>query len=79
VENPPYRHTNWDTTDISQGKERNPYVPKKQFDSLVNKIELTVRDMAPIISFLNSLNDDDFDKHIPEEVPSGLPVGGNIQ
>ncbi len=32
-----------------------------------------------IVAFLQALNDDDFDKTIPESVPSGLPVGGNIQ
>ncbi|MDA0196247.1 MAG: cytochrome-c peroxidase [Bacteroidetes bacterium] len=83
----PYMHNGSLTTlnevlefyeDISQGKERNPSVHKVQFDSLVSELELTVRDMAPIISFLNSLNDSDFDKKIPETVPSGLPVGGNI-
>ncbi len=34
--------------------------------------------MSLIISFLNTLNDDDFDKTIPQKVPSGLAVGGNI-
>ncbi len=31
-----------------------------------------------IISFLNTLNDEAFDKSEPVAVPSGLPVGGNI-
>lgn len=33
----------------------------------------------PIVKFLQALNDSNFDKIIPDSVPSGLPVGGNIQ
>ncbi len=64
--------------DISNGKERNPAVPKEQFDPFVKELELSVKEMSSIISFLNTLNDDSFSKDIPESVPSGLPVGGNI-
>jgi len=65
--------------DISFGKTRNPMVSKEQFDPLVKELNLSVKDMRPIISFLNTLNDTEFDKEIPEAVPSGLPVGGNIR
>lgn len=65
--------------DISFGKTRNPSVTKEMFDPFVRELELSVKDMSLIISFLNTLNDDSFDKEIPEKVPSGLPVGGNIQ
>ncbi len=34
--------------------------------------------VAAIVAFIQTLNDEDFDKTIPESVPSGLPVGGNI-
>ena len=64
--------------DISQRKVRNENVPPDQFDPLIKELQLSVKQMAPIISFLNTLNNDDFDKTIPESVPSGLPVGGNI-
>lgn len=64
--------------DISNGKSRNPLVLKEQFDPFVRELELSVKDMSLIISFLNTLNDDDFDKTIPQKVPSGLAVGGNI-
>ena len=64
--------------DISFGKARNPGVPKEQFDPLIQELNLRVKDMRPIISFLNTLNDTSFDKEIPDRVPSGLPVGGNI-
>jgi len=65
--------------DISFGKPQNPAVSRQQFDPLVKELKLRVRDMAPIISFLNTLNDNDFDKTVPEAVPSGLSVGGDIQ
>ena len=64
--------------DISNGKSRNPLVPKEQFDPFVRELEFGVKEMSLIISFLNTLNDDDFDKTIPQKVPSGLAVGGNI-
>ena len=64
--------------DISFGKTRNPSIPKDQFDPLVKELNLSVKEMGPIISFLNTMNDSNFDKDIPEAVPSGLPVAGNI-
>jgi cytochrome c peroxidase len=64
--------------DISLKKARNPAVPQEQLDPLVDELDLSVKDIGPIISFLNTLNDDNFDREIPESVPSGLPVGGNI-
>ncbi|WP_431121176.1 cytochrome-c peroxidase [Flagellimonas flava] len=65
--------------DIAHGKIRNKNVPKTKFDPLVAELKLSVKEMSQIISFLNTLNDPDFDKSIPETVPSGLSVGGNIQ
>lgn len=64
--------------DISNGKSRNPNVTAQQFDPFVRELELSVKEMSLIISFLNTLNDDSFSKEIPASVPSGLPVGGNI-
>jgi len=65
--------------DISNGKVRNPNVPAVKFDPFVRELELSVKEMSLIISFLNTLNDDSFSKEIPEAVPSGLSVGGNIE
>lgn len=65
--------------DISFGRMRNPLVPKEKFDPLVRELELSVKDMSQIISFLNSLNDDSFDTNVPEKVPSGLSVAGDIE
>lgn len=64
--------------DVSVGKIRNPDIPKRNIDLLIRKLRLKVKDMRPIISFLNSLNDEAFDQKIPETVPSGLKVGGDI-
>jgi cytochrome c peroxidase len=64
--------------DITSGNSKNPLVKNEILDSLVRKVNIKVIDMAPIISFFNTLNDDSFDKTIPKSVPSGLPVGGNI-
>lgn len=65
--------------DISFGKMKNPRLNKEDLDPLVKEIRLQVKDMGAIISFLNTLNDDSFDKTIPASVPSGLHVGGEIQ
>lgn len=31
-----------------------------------------------LVAFLEALNDDEFDRTVPERGPSGLPVGGRI-
>jgi len=64
--------------DISFGKIRNALISREQFDPLVKELNLSVKEMGPIISFSNTLNDTSFKKDIPDAVPSGLPVGGNI-
>ncbi len=64
--------------DISSGRSKNKNVPDKALDSLVKKITIKVKDMSLINSFLNTLNDSNFDATIPDNVPSGLSVGGNI-
>jgi len=65
--------------DIADGKKRNEYVPVRKYDPFVRQLNLSVKEMSQIISFLNTLNDTNFDRTIPESVPSGLAVGGNIQ
>ncbi|MEM6628335.1 MAG: hypothetical protein AAF694_01630 [Bacteroidota bacterium] len=65
--------------DIAAGKMRNPHLSKGELDPLIKEIDLKVKDMSSIISFLNALNDNGLDKSEPESVPSGLPVGGNIR
>lgn len=65
--------------DLTFNKSRNSNVHESKVDTLAKNLTLKVKDMALIISFLNTLNDDSFDKTIPERVPSGLPVAGAIQ
>ena len=36
------------------------------------------QDIQDIVRFIEALNDDDFDRSIPQQVPSGLNPGGNI-
>ena len=64
--------------DISGGKERNARVPKTQFDPLIKELKVEFKEIPRIINFLLALNDDQFDKDVPEQVPSGLEVGGKI-
>ena len=46
-----------------------------QFRGVDNMSE---REMADIVAFLEALTDPDFDRTVPERVPSGLPPGGRI-
>ncbi|MFK7771208.1 MAG: cytochrome-c peroxidase [Saprospiraceae bacterium] len=64
--------------DISNSKNRHQDVSSEEIDPLINQLELSVKEIGPIISFFNTLNDADFDRTIPASVPSGLAVGGNI-
>ncbi len=41
--------------------------------------DMSEREMADIVAFLEALTDPDFDRTIPARVPSGLPPGGLIQ
>ena len=65
--------------DIAGGKNGHEAVTREEIDPLIKELDLRDKDMLPIISFLNTLNDTEFDKAMPTSVPSGLPVGGNIE
>lgn len=65
--------------DISNGKNRHVALENAQLDTLIHQIDMSVKEIGPIVSFLNTLNDTNFDKKIPESVPSGLSVGGDIK
>jgi cytochrome c peroxidase len=55
------------------------HVDKNQLARLAQMIEVNFKDIPHILEFLNTLNDDQYDRKIPEKVPSGLPVGGDIK
>ena len=66
--------------DISggNGDSQNPLVADNDIDDDAEDLNLNRRDIDQIILFLNTLNDDGFDKTIPQNIPSGLRVGGDI-
>jgi cytochrome c peroxidase len=64
--------------DISGGKVPNPNVSPAQVDTLATQMNVNFRDISRIVEFLNTLNDNGFDKTVPKRVPSGLKVGGNL-
>ncbi len=62
--------------DIAGGKILNSHVKPEQMDTLATQMDVNFRDIGRIVEFLNALNDDTFDKTVPQKVPSGLPVKG---
>lgn len=65
--------------DLGGNKSHNPHLQPNQLDSLALATKVDFKDIRTIVEFLNTLNDDQFDRTIPARVPSGLPVGGHIQ
>ena len=45
-------------------------------DPLLRKMNMLPEDHTPLKAFLEALNSDDYDKTVPQQVPSGLPVAG---
>ena len=64
--------------DVSRERSRNPKVPGEDLESLVSGLNVA-NDTPALVAFLDALSDDTFDRRLPVEVPSGLPVGGNIR
>ena len=58
------------------GISENPLVTSVSPDFV--PLGLSRNEIEAVISFLESLTDDNFDRTIPSSVPSGLPVGGDI-
>lgn len=46
-------------------------------DPLLRQMNLLPEDSPPILTFLEALNSDDYDKSVPKSVPSGLPAAGS--
>ena len=61
------------------GDSRNPNVPFEELDPLLRQLQNVDEEDVDLIEFLYALSDDSFDRTIPESLPSGLPVGGNIR
>ena len=57
----------------------NPQVGPDQIDPLVRQLNMRFRELGDLIAFLRALDDPNFDRTVPERVPSGLPVGGRLQ
>jgi cytochrome c peroxidase len=65
--------------DLSGGQIENPNVKPQHLDPLIANLKVDFKDIPSIIEFLNTLNDEEYDRSIPKKVPSGLKVGGNIE
>lgn len=59
-----------------EAPESNPNVT--ELDPLLAQQTLREDQVDDIIAFMGALNDGNFDRRIPNRVPSGLPVGGDI-
>ncbi|MCC6289232.1 MAG: cytochrome-c peroxidase [Chitinophagaceae bacterium] len=57
----------------------NKSVTQDNLDSLAKMVKVEFKNIDAIVEFLNTLNDDNYDRKIPDRVPSGLPVGGMIK
>ena len=57
----------------------NAQVSRDQIDPLARQLNMRGRGQQDLIAFLRALDDPDFDRSVPERVPSGLPVGGRLQ
>ena len=56
----------------------NFYDDFEQNDADAQSLNFDDDQVGAVVAFLRTLNDDNFDRTIPENVPSGLSVGGNI-
>jgi len=65
--------------DGGRGGGGNPQVGPDQVDPLVRQLNMRFREQGDLIAFLRALDDPNFDRTVPDRVPSGLPVGGRLQ
>ena len=61
------------------GRGVNPLVGRNQIDPLARQLNMRGRGQSDLIAFLRALDDPNFDRTIPDRVPSGLAVGGRIE
>ena len=64
--------------DVGDRNERNANVERNQIDPLIRTLDDPDDHERELIAFLNALNDDNYDRKIPDRVPSGLNPGGEI-
>ena len=64
---------------MNEGVSRNENVLSGMMDHKMKPLNLNSEEIDLIVDFLETLTDSNFDRTIPSQVPSGLPVGGNIQ
>ena len=64
--------------DVGDRDERNVNLQRSQIDPLTRTLDDPDDHERELIAFLDALNDKDFDRKIPERVPSGLNPGGEI-
>jgi cytochrome c peroxidase len=61
------------------GGRINPEVDRDRIDPLARRLNMRGRGQRDLIAFLRALDDPNFDRTVPDRVPSGLPVGGRLQ
>ena len=64
--------------DVGDRNERNVNLQRNQMDPLIRTLDDPDNHERELIAFLNALNDNNFDRKIPDRVPSGLNPGGEI-
>ena len=64
--------------DVGDRNERNVNLQRNQIDPLIRTLDDPDDHERELIAFLNALNDDNYDRKIPDRVPSGLNPGGEI-
>ena len=64
--------------DVGDRDERNVNLQRSQIDPLTRTLDDPDDHERELIAFLDALNDGEFDRTIPERVPSGLNPGGEI-
>lgn len=72
---------------ISRGRGRrgartadtiNAQISRDEIDILARQLNMRGRGQRDLLAFLRALDDPEFDRAIPERVPSRLPVGGRV-
>jgi cytochrome c peroxidase len=60
-------------------RSNNPNVAPDRIDPLARRLNMRGRGQRDLIAFLGALTDPEFDRSIPDRVPSALAVGGRLK